>query len=139
MSLDHFGELNWLAVAVAAVAYFALGGLWFARPVFGRAWAAAAGVEMPEGRTPAYFYWGPFVAVAVSTVATGLLACATQSDTFAEAVLLGLVLAVGFAAAISALSGLFDQRPRRGAWFAIFTGYHAVGLMIASIIVSLWR
>lgn len=35
MSFDVLGDLNWLAVVVAAIAYFALGALWYAPPVFG--------------------------------------------------------------------------------------------------------
>ena len=37
MSFDALGDLNWLAVIVAAIAYFALGAIWFAPPVFGKA------------------------------------------------------------------------------------------------------
>lgn len=36
MSFDVLGDVNWLAVIVAAAAYFALGGLWYGQPVFGR-------------------------------------------------------------------------------------------------------
>lgn len=43
MSFDLLGDLNWLAVLVAALAYFAVGALWYAPPVFGKTWAAAGG------------------------------------------------------------------------------------------------
>ena len=39
-------DVNFLAVAVAAVT-FMVGGLWYAPPVFGRAWAREAGVLAP--------------------------------------------------------------------------------------------
>ncbi len=48
MSFDVLSDLNWLAVIVAALAYFAIGALWYAPPVFGKAWMAAGGMEMPE-------------------------------------------------------------------------------------------
>jgi iron(III) transport system permease protein len=73
MSLDALGDLNWLAVIVAAVAFFGLGAIWYAPPVFGRAWARSAGVELPEGEQPgAAFYIGPFATCLVSTIATAL-------------------------------------------------------------------
>ena len=44
MTFDVLGDLNWLAVLVAALAYFAIGALWYAPPLFGKAWMAAGGM-----------------------------------------------------------------------------------------------
>jgi hypothetical protein len=41
MSFDAFGDVNYLAVIVAAIAYFALGAIWYIPPVMGRAWQAS--------------------------------------------------------------------------------------------------
>jgi hypothetical protein len=41
VSFDALGDLNWPAVIVAALAYFAIGAVWYAPPVFGKAWMAA--------------------------------------------------------------------------------------------------
>lgn len=38
-----FAQVNWLAVLTAGVAYFALGGIWFAA-LFGKHYAAALGI-----------------------------------------------------------------------------------------------
>jgi hypothetical protein len=141
MGMGLFGQLNWLAVGVAALAYFALGGVWHA------VWHSSGG---SSGYTPggswseAYYQEGrtvgctgrPFLAAAVA-IAVALLAYATQSDTLGEAILLGLVLAIAGVAA--ALSGLFIQQAHKGAWFAVFTAYHTAMLLIVSTIVSLWR
>lgn len=43
------GQANWLAVIVAAVSTFALGGLWYG-PLFGRAWMRASGVTEEQVR-----------------------------------------------------------------------------------------
>ena len=37
-------EIHWLAVIVAAVAGFAVGGIWYG-PLFGKAWATARGLD----------------------------------------------------------------------------------------------
>jgi xanthine/uracil permease len=141
MSLDTLGDLNWLAVIVAAIAYFALGALWYAPPVFGRARQRAGGVEIPEGQRPGpAFYLGPLLTCLLATVATGMLALATASTRFGEGASLGVVLGVGVAAAVVFVMGIFDtHKPDPMTWFAISAGYHLVGLTIAAVIVSVWE
>ncbi|HSX42508.1 MAG TPA: DUF1761 domain-containing protein [Candidatus Saccharimonadales bacterium] len=39
-------DINYVGVVVAAVASMVVGGVWYARPVFGTAWAKLAGVKM---------------------------------------------------------------------------------------------
>jgi hypothetical protein len=34
----EFSEINWLAVLVAAISSFALGSVWYAKPIFGGTW-----------------------------------------------------------------------------------------------------
>jgi len=45
----HFEDVNWLAVLVATVAGFLLGGLWYG-PLFGKAWLSAVGKTEEEVR-----------------------------------------------------------------------------------------
>jgi Protein of unknown function (DUF1761) len=73
VTLDALGDLNWLAVFVAALAYFAIGALWYAPPVFGKVWMAAGGMAMPEAGTrpsPA-IYLTPLVGSVLSAIARG--------------------------------------------------------------------
>ena len=52
MTFDVLSDLNWLAVS-AALAYFALGALWYAPPIFGKVWADAGGfASRSEGADP---------------------------------------------------------------------------------------
>lgn len=140
MSFDVLGDLNWLAVIVAAVAYFALGGLWFAQPVFGRAWIQSSGIPMPEGSPGAAFYIGPFITCLVATIATAMLAEATVSNTFGEGIALGLVVGVGLALPLVFVTGMFDpNKPQPLTWFAISGGYHLVGLLIVGAVVASWN
>ncbi len=53
MSLSVLGDLNWLAVLVATIAYFALGALWYAEFAFGKAWQRAVGWDLTHRRTRA--------------------------------------------------------------------------------------
>lgn len=139
MSFDVIGDLNWLAVIVATIAYFAFGALWFAQATFGKAWARSLGWD-PEGQSPGIaLYIGPLITCLVATIAVAMLAAATGSDTFGEGVVLGVVVGVGVAAAVLFVTGIFDpKKPEPRTWFAITAGYHLVGLLIASVIVSIW-
>lgn len=38
MTLDALGQINWLAVIVATIVYFALGALWYSPVAFGKPW-----------------------------------------------------------------------------------------------------
>ena len=48
---DSLGDLDWLAVIVAAIAVFALAWVWYT-PLFGKAWSAATGKEMSGNPDP---------------------------------------------------------------------------------------
>ena len=140
MSFDVLGELNWLAVIVATVVYFALGALWYAPPVFGNAWMRAAGTVMQEGQRPGpAIYVTPLIAYFIAVIATAMLAQATGSDTFGEGVVLGLIVGVGYAVAGTAVEATFGNRPQNSVWFLITASYNLVGLLIAAVIVSVWR
>ena len=138
MSFDVLADLNWLAVIVATIAYFALGGIWYAPAVFGNLWMRSGGIVTPE-QTQASFYVIPFLTCLLATIAAGMLAAATGSDTIGEGIVLGLVTGVGIAFSALFVTGFFDpQKPQAMAWVAVVGGYHAVGLLIVSIVLSGW-
>jgi hypothetical protein len=140
MKLDVLGDMNWLAAIVGGIGYFALGAVWFMPATFGKAWQRAMGWEMPGDQRPGpALYIGPLITCLVATIAVGMLAEATGSDTFGEGIVLGLVTGVGIAGAVLFVTGVFDpKKPEPMTWFAVTAGYHLVGLLIASVVMSLW-
>ncbi|MGH2539483.1 MAG: DUF1761 domain-containing protein [Actinomycetota bacterium] len=142
MSFDVLGDLNWLAVIVAAVAYFAIGAVWYAPPVFGEAWMAAGGIttEQTEGGPGAAVYAVPLVGSLLSAIALGMLAEATGTDTLSEGLVLGAVVALGFALAISLVTATFESaKPKPMVWGAVNAGYHIVGNLVAAAIIGAWQ
>lgn len=92
-----------------------------------------------EGPGPSY-YIGPFITCLVATIATAMLAVATGSDTVAEGISLGLVTGVGLVGSALFVTGFFDpKKPQPMVWFAVTGSYHLVGLLVASVIVSVWK
>ena len=140
MTLDLAG-LNWVAVIVATVVYFSLGAVMFGpfNPI-GRAWVAASGYESPTSGMSSgnAFYIVPLLTAFVSVVATALLARATGTDTLSEGIVLGLVVGIGYAVMILLNTAAFEfAKPNRSLWGAIDATYHAVGLLIAAVILVL--
>lgn len=141
MTLD-VGGINWLAVIASTVIYFALGAVMFAPfTPLGRAWVAASGYESPTSGVSATntFYVAPAITSFVSVVATALLARATGTDTVGEGVVLGLVVGIGYATVILLNTAAFEfAKPNRWVWGAIDASYHALGLLIAAVILALF-
>ena len=141
MSVDMLGQLNWLAVIVGAVIYFVLGAVWYAPPIFGRAWQRSIGWD--PGATPPQMriatYAIPAVAYLVMAAVLGMLAAATGSDNLESGLVLGLVIGIGFALARTAVDATFTPNlPQPVTWFAITGLYHLVGLVIIAVLVSVW-
>jgi len=141
MTLAVLGDLNWLAVLVSTVAFFALGGLWYSNILFGKQWTEAVGWDEPEGeKPPITLYLMPVVTCLVSSIAVAMLVGASGTGTVGEGIALGLVTGLGLAAMALLVTGFFDpKKPRPMVWVAITSGYHVVGLVIVAVIVSVWR
>jgi hypothetical protein len=138
----RFDGINWPAVLVAALAYFAIGAIWYAPPVLGKTWMAAGGMEMPaEGQRPGpAIYVVPLIGSVLSAIVLGVLAEALGADGVADGAVLGLAIAVGFAIPIALVTATFESnKPRPMVWGAVNAGYHVVGNLAAAIIIAAWR
>lgn len=139
MTFDYLSDLNWLAVLAAAAAFFVLGAIWYAPPLFGKMWQESMGMRMEEGQGPdPKIFVVTFIAYAVAGVATAMLAAATGSDTVMEGLVLGVVTGVGFAGTLTLVGMVYEQRPKPGTWFAITSVYNLLGFIVLGIIVSIW-
>jgi len=142
MSFDTLTDLNWLAAIVAALAYFAIGAVWYAPPVFGRAWMAAGGMtEEQTGDGPgAAIFAVPLIGSVLSAISLGMLAAASDTDTASEGLLLGIVVAIGFALSIALVTATFEStKPQPMVWGALTAGYHIVGTIVAGAIIGGWQ
>jgi hypothetical protein len=139
MSLSVLGDVNWLAVIVATVVYFAIGGLWYMF-LFAKQWTRAMGTDPSESQqgSPAQ-YALPLVTNLVSTIALAMLAYASDTNTVAGGLVLGLVVGIGVAAAAIMATGFFDPQKAAPITFAgINAAYHVVGLAVAGMIIGAW-
>jgi hypothetical protein len=139
MSFDVLGDVDWLAVVIAAGAYFIIGAVWYAPPVLGNAWMAAGGMQRPEGQRPnPSIYVVPLIGSLLSAIALGMIAAATHTDTVGEGIVLGLVVGIGFAISIALVTATFEtNKPNAFAWGGINAGYHLIGNLVAAVIIAL--
>ncbi|HEX6844034.1 MAG TPA: DUF1761 domain-containing protein [Actinomycetota bacterium] len=149
MTFDLLGDLDWLAVLGAAIAYFVLGAVWYAPPILGRIWMEAGGATMggpstngssgtgSGGPGPA-IYAVPLVGAVLASIALGMLALATGTSGASEGLALGLVVAIGFAIPVCVVTATFEtKKPRPFVWGAVNAGYHGVGVVLAALIIAL--
>ncbi len=129
------GQIEWLAVIVAAVSSFVIGGLWYG-PILGKAWMRASGVDEAKAATanmPLVFG----LSFVLQVLAAAVLA-----------LFIGPEATSGFAIAAAASVGLFWVAPALGviylfeqrslAHWAINAGYHVVAFTSMGVVIGLW-
>ena len=141
MSFSSLGDLNWLAVLVAALGYFVVGAAWYAPAIFGNVWTRAGGIVMPQDERPnPVVFVTPLIGSIVAAIALGMIAEASETDTIGEGIVLGLVVGIGFALGISFVTAQFESgKPNRMVWGAVNAGYHFVGTVVAAIVIAAWQ
>jgi MFS family permease len=140
MNTEIFSQLNWLAVLVAAVAYFMLGALWYSKALFGSKWAALVGLDMgnpDKKKGMGKMMAGTFVLIIVTCLALALFIHRLDLFVISSALKLGLITGICFATTAVAISFIYESRPT--ALYFIDCGYHLAGHLIAAIILVLWQ
>lgn len=134
--IDALTDVDWLAVALATLAYYLLGAVWFT-PLFGKAWDRSIGYERQRGhRFGVSYYIVPLVSASAVAVAVAILLTAVDPENLAEAAVAGGVIGLGVAAAVSVNNGLTPHTPHPFLFGAVTGGYHVSGIVIVSVIIG---
>lgn len=138
--------INWWAILVTTIISGVIGHLWFG-PIFGRAWMATIGIEMPTQITPdmkkKMIRGYSLVMVGALVMNFVLLHAIVAGSAFfnVSGVSAGIQSAIwnwlGFVAPVTIGSVLWENRPWKY-WF-ITIGYYLVVLLVNGIILSVWR
>jgi hypothetical protein len=126
--------MNVYAVVLAAVSSFVLGGLWYSRALFGRAWNRENGGDVPQGH-PAKVFGVSFVFSLVAAFAFAWWL--GPAPPLPHAVLSGLVVGLGMVAASFGINYQFAQRST--ALWLIDGGYHTVQFVLFGLVLGLWH
>ena len=131
------GSMNYVAVVVAAAASVLVGMVWFADPVFGKAWKRLHGMAEPVKPTAtAFAVWavGSFV---MAYTLYRLLFIKMTTPGFGEALVTAFLIAVGIVIAGTATNYAFAKKPL--ALFAIEIGYVTVSIFLMSAILAAFQ
>lgn len=139
MTFD-FGAINYWAVLVAAVASFAVGGVWYT-VLFGQAWVRLqnfsaeqlAQMQKDQPRSFAIFIAGDLVMAAFMS----LLIINLNISSALGAALLGATIWLGFSATLGAAKHAAHARPLK--IYLINTGHELVCLVVMGLILGAWR
>jgi hypothetical protein len=131
------GHINYLAVLVAAVSSFLLGGLWYSAKLFGVAWNRENGSTMKagEGGHPAKVFGVSFICSLVAALAFAYIFGPAANLT--EAAMTGLLVGLCFVAASFGINYQFANRSTL--MWMIDGGYHTLQFVLFGIIIGLWH
>ncbi|MEZ5085679.1 MAG: DUF1761 domain-containing protein [Tessaracoccus sp.] len=101
-----FAHLNWLALGLAALAYYVLGALWFT-PLFGKLWDRAIGrAPSAERRFGLDYYIVPLASAILVSLALGVVLTILRPSSLEEATFVGVLIGFGVAFAVSVNNAL---------------------------------
>ena len=144
--MHHFPAINYLAVLVAAIVIFVLGGLWYSPVLFAKRWIAlqnrteeqmraqAAAANMPLMYLSAFIC--AFLQAWVMTAVIGHIGAGNPIGA-AHGAMVGAFLWLGFAATTSYATALFSGKPKQ-LWL-IDSMYNLVSFVLAGSILGVWR
>jgi hypothetical protein len=134
--LDYLGDLNWLAVIVATVAWFAFSAIWYSVPPLSKAWMREAKVTPGDGPPLVTLLIPTFIGYFVTTIVIALLAKAIGASELMDGLTLGVVLGVGFGVIGALVVQIYEQK---GGSYWLINGINAIiAYSIVAIIVTVW-
>jgi hypothetical protein len=136
-----FDDINWIAVIVAALAYFVLGALWYSKILFAKRWIADLKIDVNDPNAKkgmGMMFGGSLVLMLVQCIALAVLVSRIEGLTsWMSGAKLGLLTGCCFCAAAVGVNYLYEKKPL--SLFLINGGYAVVGNIIAGIIICCWR
>lgn len=132
-------HINYLSIFVAAIAQFAVSGLWYSPVLFAKPWTALAGIsqgQMQKANMP-FLFGTAFLGELVTCFVLANILGFSGSHTFLEGGLTGLFCWLGFAGATSHATYMFTGKPHK-LWL-IDSCNNLVAFIIAGGILAVWK
>jgi len=136
-----FDYLNWPAIAVATLAYFALGALWYSKMLFANRWIADLKIDVnnPNAKKGmGAMFGGSFLLMFVQCLAIAIITerLNIRGAGWMSGLKFGALTGCCFCAATIGVNYLYEKKPI--SLFLINAGYAIVGNIIAGIIICSW-
>jgi len=132
----HLANVNWVAVAVAALAFYIIGMLWYSQAVFGKPWMKAVGLSKKDADKMDMKVTLTLSALLALVVVSGLgvLMCALGLNDWQQGAGLGALVGAIFIAASRGIHMLFEGKSLN--LFLIDAGYNVIGLAMAGAVIG---
>jgi hypothetical protein len=131
-------HINWLAVLAAAVSSFVLGGLWYSKALFGRAWMSANNLSDADlAKSNMAKIFGLSLVFAVIMAANLAAFLAEPKTTASWGATAGFLAGFGWVALSIATIALFERRSWK--YTLINGGYMTVSFVLMGVIIGAWR
>ena len=129
--------INWIAVVVVAIIYFAIVFFWYFPSLFGNLWLKLVGKESePKSkiiRDTIIMIPTSFITVLIIEIMMDL----TGMNDIVSALLLNLLLWIGFVGIIGINQSNFNDRGIK--LFLIEYGVYLVGFLVVGLILAIWQ
>jgi len=141
-------DINYWAVLVSAIAFFAVGSLWYNDILFGKAWRESLGKteaefekEMANSNMAKSFgimFLGSLLMAFVTAYLVDLIAVAYPTTSNVKlGLMIGFWVWLGYIASYVLTAISFEDKPWK--YYFINTGYWLVGVLIMGVILSVWK
>ena len=139
--MGNFDYLNWPAMAVAALAYFALGALWYSPVLFVKKWIGYLKIDVNDPNAKkgiGVMFGGSLVMMLIQCIAIAILAerLGIRGAGWMSGLKLGALTGCCFCATTIGINYLYEKK--QFGLFLINAGYAVVGNIIAGIIICSW-
>jgi uncharacterized protein YneF (UPF0154 family) len=134
---NAFHSLNWLAIIVAAVSAFILGGLWYSPLMFVKRWMKETGItaESTKNNNMVKVFGLGFVLSLTASFFLAMFIGAKAGAGFGA--MAGFMAGFGWVFTFMGISYLFESRTL--AHFLINSTYSIVSLTIMGLIIGVWQ
>lgn len=128
-------SVNWLAIALAALSGFMIGGLWYSSLLFGEAWSAEANVskEQVAQSNKAKIFGFAFLFLLVAAINLGFF-LADASIGVAKGALYGFLTGFGWVFMAIGVTAMFELKSWK--YLLINGGYWVVTLTLMGVIIG---
>ena len=138
-------SINWLAVVLAAVAFFILGGLWYG-PIFGKKWQKGVGLSDDEMKNAnmGKLFGSTFIFALIISFGMAMFFFGFSAEPGAETTMTvdmgamyGLMTGVFFLFPSISMNYLFARKSI--SLMLIDSGYHILAYTIVGVILAAWQ
>ena len=131
--------VNWIAVVVAALSTFLIGGVWYSPAVFGKAWMKENGLteEGMKGSNMFKIFGTAFILGLIASVNLAMFLGPDPAMNATMGAFYGFLAGFGWVATFVGTHYLFERKSFK--LFLINAGYSVVSLTIMGVILGAWK